>query len=734
MINACLVAVDVKHPKAKKEYTYLIPKDMQSSINLGDVVRVPFANMKTTGVVTELLDTSSCEPAAYKLKSIIDKEPVSLPAELLELAKSLSKYYGTPLIDFLRLMLPPSLGYKTERVYFLQSNADNSKISKRAFNQKQIFDYIAKAECATESEISKNLKIPLSSVRSALTALCKKEIIKKDYKIVRRKPFSISYSSSSQDIILTEEQEKAIKTIVESYYNSKKTVLLYGVTGSGKTEVYLRAIDEVIKTGKKVLMLVPEISLTPQMLSIFQNRFKDKTAVIHSKLSAGERFDEWQRICSGKALVTLGARSAIFAPIQDLGMIIIDEEHETSYKNGEHPYYDARMVAQLRAKQQNALLVLGSATPSVESFYRACKGEYLLAELTKRVSGRHLPKLEVIDMREELKAGNRHIFSRKLLHGMKETLEQKKQVILFLNRRGHSTFVICRDCGFVLKCKYCDISMTYHFEDKTARCHYCGYTIKAPDICPKCSSRNIRYFGAGTEKVEEEARRFFPQYSTIRIDSDSTRKKGSLEKMLASFKKGNAQILVGTQSIAKGLDFPNVTLVGIISADTILNVPDFRSGERTFQLITQVAGRSGRGETRGKVYVQTYNPESFAIQAACNFDIEGFYKEELKNRKEANYPPFCRMLNIVFKGNDENLVKKEADKIGKILQQQFSTKIKMYGPVPAPRSKIRENYRYNILIKSDQIDILINICNQMNILNIDNKIDISWDIDPLDLL
>jgi primosomal protein N' (replication factor Y) len=731
LIITASVAVDVKHPRAKKEYTYIIPESLASSMNIGDLVLVPFNNIKVYGVVTELSDSIE-KTADYKLKEIISKEGVSLSVEFVDLSRTLAKYYGTPVIDFLKLMLPPKVSTKKESVYFICSTDKN--ISSRAFNQKQVFEFIMENGTVSARDVSENLKIPISSIRSALTALTKKGIIKREHRVIRRKPIIISEEENYGHFNLTLEQQNAVATITENYLGEKKTTLIYGVTGSGKTEVYIRAIERVINEGKNAIMLVPEISLTPQMLSIFRRRFPGKTAVIHSRLSLGERFDEWQRIYSGEASVVLGARSAIFAPIKDLGMIIIDEEHETSYKNGEHPYYDARTVAKFRVKNQNAMLVLGSATPSVESFYRVAKGEYSLIKLTKRVSGRPLPKMEIINMKEELKSGNRHIFSRKLLSGMKAVLECNKQVILFLNRRGHSTFVICRDCGFVLKCKYCDISLTYHFEDKSARCHYCGYSVKAPDLCPKCQSKNIRYFGAGTEKVEQEVKRFFPNCQALRIDSDSTSKKGSMEKMLYSFKKGAAQILIGTQAVAKGLDFPNVALVGIISADTALNMPDFRSGERTFQLITQVAGRAGRGDTPGIVYVQTYAPESFAIKAACDLNITGFYQDELKVRYKAIYPPFCHMLNITFKGRNEDLLKKEAEEIRKILHKNYNKDIEIYGPVPAPRSKIKENYRYNILLKSKQVKTLINVCGHMQTLNKNSHSDMSWDMEPQDLL
>lgn len=731
MIITALVAVDVKHPRAKKEYSYLVPEGMASSINVGDLVCVPFNNIKVLGVVTQLSELTE-NSSDNKLKEIISKEAVSLPSCIMHLARVLAKYYGSAVIDFLKLMLPPKVNVKKLTFYCVCST--EKVISNRAVNQKQIYEFIIKNGPTTAQNISEKLKIPLSSVRSALTALSKKGIVKKEYRAIRRKPMAFSSVKNHSHINLTKQQQSAIESITNIFSNSKKTTLIYGVTGSGKTEVYIRVIQNVLSQGKSVLVLVPEISLTPQMLSIFRQRFPGKTAVIHSRLSSGERFDEWQRIYSGSATVILGARSAVFAPIRDLGMIIIDEEHEASYKNGEHPYYDARLVAQFRAKLENAMLLLGSATPSVESFYKVAKGEYALVKLTKRASGRPLPKMEIIDMKSELKSGNRHIFSRKLLAGIKETLESNKQVILFLNRRGHSTFVICRDCGFVLKCKYCDISLTYHFKEKKAKCHYCGYTVKAPDLCPQCNSENIRYFGAGTEKVEQEVRRFFPSYKVLRIDSDSTSKKGSMEKMLLDFKKGVAQILIGTQAVAKGLDFPNVALVGIVSADTALNMPDFRCGERTFQLITQVAGRAGRGDTPGRVYVQTYAPEAFAIKSACSLDISGFYQDELKMRYKALYPPFCHMLNIRFKGFYEDEVKKEAENVKNMLYQNYNQEVKIYGPVPAPKSKIKENYRYNILLKSNRVQVLSDICNYMQNSYKNRSVDIAWDMGPLDLL
>lgn len=730
MINCASVAVDVKHPSAKGEYTYLIPDKMLPTIKIGDVVQVPFNNIKVMGIVVNLCSIKE-KPKEYELKAITKKEKESIFPNMVDLSKTLSEFYGASMIDFLKLMLPPRVNAKKETLYFVVDR--NHKPSNRAFNQKKVFDYLLNSGIHSAKEISRGINMSLATVRSTLTALVDKKVVEKDYRTIRRKPL-VSRGKLFRPDRLTPEQSIAIKKIIYNLNTEKKTMLLYGVTGSGKTEVYLRTIEFLLRKGKSALLLVPEISLTPQLLTIFQTRFPGKVAVVHSRLSQGERYDEWKRISDGDAKVVIGARSAVFSPIKDLGIIIIDEEHETSYKQGEFPYYDARLVAEIRAKQQDAMLLLGSATPSVESYYKVAQGQYLLAAMKTRVSGRTLPEVEIVDMREELKAGNRHMFSRKLVDKMKETLLQGKQIILFLNRRGHSTFVICRDCGFVLKCNHCDISLTYHFQNKAARCHYCGFSMLAPDICPQCKSRKIRYFGAGTEKVEQEVKRLFPDARTLRVDSDSTSRKGSLEKMLSYFRKGRANIMIGTQAVAKGLDFPNVTLVGVISADTSINMPDFRAGERTFQLITQVSGRAGRGNVPGSVLVQTYTPESFAIRAACEHNFAGFYREELKNRYQAFYPPFCHLLNINFTGAQEEILIRETSRIKDILETEFDGKINIFGPVPAPRSKIKDNFRYHILLKSKEMETLVKVGNLLKKLSINRKVNMTWDLDPQDLL
>lgn len=723
------VAVDVRHPDARKEYSYLIPRDL--IVKTGDMVKVPFNNSTVNGIVTGLSD--ECETLKnVKMKSILNKGSITLPPDFIDFCRKLAEYYGSSLIDFLKLMLPPAANKKQETIYTAAIACQN--LPDRAVNQKKVLDLVLSAGGLSAREISQRTGLSAQAVQSALAALTKRNLLNKSYRAVERRPEIPEGDMGSAPLNLTEEQTLALKKIFANLEDQRKTALLYGITGSGKTEIYIRTIEKVLKNGQRAIMLVPEISLTPQMLTIFQARFPGRVAVIHSRLSAGERFDEWHKIYNGQADIVIGARSAIFAPLKNLGLVIVDEEHESSYKQAEHPYYDARTAAVLRARMQNAALIFGSATPSVESYYKVATGEYLLVKMTKRASGMPLPELEVVDMRKELKDGNRHIFSRKLTASIEQTLTAGRQAILFLNRRGHSTFVICRDCGFVLKCPHCDISLTYHSGDKNVKCHYCGYRVKAPDICPACKSANIRYFGAGTEKVEQEVYRLFPGVKALRIDSDTISKKGSLEHILSSFRKGNAQVLIGTQIVSRGLDFPKVSLVGVITADTALNMPDFRASERTFQLITQVAGRAGRADFPGKVLVQTYCPESFAIKAACKNGITNFYREELKNRQKSNYPPFCHLLNIILTGSKQDILEKTAEEVKNMSCVAEKDDLEVYGPAPAPRYRIKDNYRYHMLLKSNKVETLIRVEDTLKSMKRHQEMKIAWDMDPQDLL
>ena len=505
---------------------------------------------------------------------------------------------------------------------------------------------------------------------------------------------------------LTEEQEYAVGRVVSAIDDGRhERFLLHGVTGSGKTEVYMRAAEHCVKQGRSVIMLVPEISLTPQVIDRFIGRFgADRIAVLHSRLSAGERYDEWMRIRNGQVDIVIGARSAVFAPVGRLGLVILDEEHETTYKSDMTPKYDTVEVALKRLQSHRGVLICGSATPSVTTSYRADQGIYKKLELTERYNQVQLPHVEVVDMRMELRSGNRSVISQALYDGIDASLKEGKQIILFLNRRGYSTFISCRECGKVLECPHCGISLTYHKENDRARCHYCGHEIRPPKVCPDCGSKYIRYFGVGTEKVEETVKELFPDAVVERLDLDTVKKKGSIEAMLRRFRKGKTDILIGTQLVAKGLDFRNVGLVGIVSADVTLHIPDFRSPERTFQLITQAAGRAGRGDDIGNVIIQSYTPENYAVQKAAQQDYSGFYEEELGLRRLMGYPPFSDLFQVVFASKSEADAARGAELWYRDLTEMLSEEDagNVFRPQPAPMNKIKETYRSCMLIKCPQ--------------------------------
>ena len=544
----------------------------------------------------------------------------------------------------------------------------------------------------------------------AIRALVRKGLLREKDVEESRDPFAGRDFGSSFPKTLTEEQRPVLEDIRARLGRPEPgTILLHGVTGSGKTEVYLQAISEVLAGGGQALVIVPEIALTPQMIERFKSRFGDQVAVLHSRLGEGERYDEWRRIRSGSVSIAVGARSAVFAPFERLGLIVLDEEHENTYKQQESPRYHAREVAEERARAQGALLVLGSATPSVETYTRALSGDIDLRRLTSRIDSRSLPTVEVVDLRDELASGNRGIFSRVLRGKLAERLSRGEQSILFLNRRGYSTFVLCRSCGHVMKCPQCEVSLTYHFAGAGLQCHYCGHREKSPELCPSCGSKYIRYFGAGTERVEEEFKKVFPKARVLRMDVDTTRRKGSHEEILARFGRGDADVLIGTQMVAKGLDFGRVTLVGVIAADTSLNFPDFRSGERTFQLLTQVAGRAGRGQVPGEVVIQTYNPDHYSILAARNHDYETFYSQEIRIRRELGYPPFAQLVNILIWGKSEEAVAGVAERVGGALREtpvRPPPELAIMGPSPAPLAKLKGNYRWQVAVRGPDLDTL----------------------------
>lgn len=559
---------------------------------------------------------------------------------------------------------------------------------------------------------------------------------------VNRDPLRQRVISPTQPLEPTSEQLSAINEIKKKIdFEEFGEVLLHGVTGSGKTEVYLQLIQHVIDKEKQSIVLVPEISLTPQMVERFKGRFGTNVAVLHSRLSLGERFDQWRLIKEGKIKVVVGARSAVFAPFQKLGLVIMDEEHENTYKSEITPKYHASDIARERCVYDKAVLLLGSATPSVDTYFKARSGKIDFLEMASRANKMQMPKVEIVDMRKELDEGNRSIFSRKLSEEVDNNISLGQQTMLFLNRRGHASFVFCRKCGFSLKCVNCNISLTYHSNDERLICHYCGYTIKNPELCPNCKSDYIRHFGTGTQRVEDDIKKQFPLSSVIRMDMDTTTYKNSHEEILRTFRDNNINIMVGTQMIAKGHDFPNVTLVGVLAADSLLNTGDYKASERTFQLITQVSGRAGRGELKGRVIVQTYNCEDFSIRAACNHDYTSFYNQEIQIRKKLEYPPFTNLAVMILSGMGDRHVYNKAKEV-KILTNEYfgndNVRLEILGPARAPLSKIKNKYRWRIIVKCHNfdklLDVLSSVSDSFHRKKEKNEVELSMDINPVNML
>ncbi|MDD3705591.1 MAG: primosomal protein N' [Clostridiaceae bacterium] len=592
------------------------------------------------------------------------------------------------------------IGSKKQKLLYIEDGKD-IEIKKTASKQKEIYELVLEYPGISLAKLKETCGDCDSSVKSML----KKGYIRIEEKDEYRSLDSKVYKEERHK--LTPEQQKALSDIKYCFSNDRD-VVLFGVTGSGKTEIYLELIEEYLLKGKDAIMLVPEISLTPQMVSRFKNRFGENIAVLHSGLSEGEKYDEWRKIKAGIVKVAIGARSAVFAPFKELGIIIIDEEHEHTYKSEIRPKYLTREVAEKRCRLEGANLLMGSATPSIETYYRAKIGELGLAELESRANGSPMPEVEVVDMREELESGNRTIFSNSLTDAILDNLKNKDQMILFLNRRGHSTFVSCRQCGIVMKCPRCSISLTYHMKSEKLICHYCGYERDNPTICPKCNSKNIKYFGVGTQKLEKEFQKKFSVKEVLRMDADTTSRKNSHQEILDKFRRKEVNVLLGTQMISKGLDFPDVTLVGVIAADTSLNLPDFRSAERTFQIIAQVSGRSGRGRKKGRVIVQTYSPEHYSIEYARCHDYKGFYNKEIMLRKELAYPPFSSIANIIISGTVEDEVIKYANEIGILLDEAIKQykDVEKLGPAAAAISRIKNRFRWQIVVKGKSEDVL----------------------------
>ena len=716
--------------KLNRTFDYNIPKELEELILVGSKVLVPFGKGKK---LAEAFVVGIKEKSTYELKDIAKLEE-NLTDKQIELAKWMAKRYFCNVSDCIKLMLTPGtrnknkekrIQDKTINCVYLKKDIEEIELEIETGNiksekQKRIINFIKDNEGATIPEI----ELFTDCSRAIVNTLVKNGYLEIAEKKVERDPLIGRNCEKSHKLNLTEEQTvafKAVETAIEK--GVYEQFLLYGVTGSGKTEVYLQLIESVLQKGKNAIVLVPEISLTPQMLDRFISRFgKEEVAILHSKLSIGERHDEWERIREKKARIVIGARSAIFAPIGNLGIIIIDEEHDSSYKSETNPRYNAKEIAKILAKENQAPLVLGSATPDLTTFYKAThkdsngKTKIKLLELTKRANHSSLPKVEIIDLKQELANGNRSMLSMELYNDIEENIKQKRQTILFLNRRGYSTFIMCRNCGYTVKCPNCNISMTYHSYERKLKCHYCGQEQNLVTVCPECHSDKIRYFGTGTQKLEQEIHKQFPNASTIRMDIDTVTKKNSHEEILNKFKDENIDILIGTQMVVKGHHFPNVTLVGVIAADSSLNIDDYRANERTFQILTQVAGRAGREQLPGKVIIQTYNPDNFSIICAQKQNYNMFYETEIMLRKQLKYPPFCDIIVIGLNSYDETEIKNVSGKVYQYLAQRLNKKeVMLLKPMPCPIDKIQNRYRWRIILKgimTTELNQMLNNCLQ----------------------
>ncbi|MBQ6382691.1 MAG: primosomal protein N' [Clostridia bacterium] len=664
----CQVIVDIVHENVARPFTYRIPEGLR--LERGQRVSVPFGRGTKEGVVTALTEEAGIPEEKIRDISCALEDYAAIPPELMDLAVEIARASHCPEAETLRLMLPPQMRggrihARKERRAMLNVTAEEAEreagesIRKRKNKRAALLRLLAGNPEMSVREISETVRDP----REALKQLAADRYIRLTEEEVMRTPEGAFANAGDPAYTLTDGQQEALGEILPAIRKGRGAFLLHGVTGSGKTEVFLAAARKTLEMGKSAIILVPEIALTPQMVSWFRGRFGERSAVIHSRLSAGERYDEWRRIRRGEARIVIGARSAIFSPIRELGLIVIDEEHESSYLSDRHPRYDARAVAEMRCGREGAALVLASATPSMLSFARARRGDYMLLEMPYRVNRRPMPEVELVDMRRELENGNRTVLSRSLREALKACAERGEQAMLLMNRRGYNAFISCRACGYVVKCPQCDLSMTYHVGSGSSvlQCHYCGNRAAVPEKCPECGSPHIRYFGAGTQKVEEEVSRLLPGVPLGRMDLDTTGGKDGHGKVLEAFRSGKTRVLIGTQMIAKGLDFPQVTLVGVIAADLTLNLPDYRSRERTFQLLTQVAGRAGRGALPGKVIIQTYKPDDPVLGYAARQDYRAFFEDEFRRRRTALYPPFTMLARLLAESPREEAAESAAE-------------------------------------------------------------------------
>ncbi len=722
------ILVELGAKTINKTFIYIIPARLKEKVKIGIRVKVPFVKKTIEGFVLGIENNISTEFELKEIIDVVDNEPI-LNNELLELGKYISEKTLCYLIDAYQVMLPLALkakdkvriNVKKESYVELIINKENIKDYKLSKSALKIIDLLFNNVIMKKTDLTK-----ISS--SGVNTLLEKKIIKQVQKEIYRTNYNVN--SKYEKIELNSNQKDAIRS-VENQFNKDEIFLLYGVTGSGKTEVYMELVDKIISSGKQAIILVPEISLTPQMVNRFKSRFVDNVAILHSGLSDGEKYDEWRKIEREEVKIVIGARSAIFAPFKNIGIIIIDEEHASTYKQENHPRYHAVDIAIWRGKHHKCPILLGSATPTLESFAKAQRRVYKLLVLPNRINNKPLPKVNIIDMKEEIKKGNRY-FSNILIDKINERLKNKEQIILLLNKRGYSSIVSCCNCGYTDKCPNCDITMTYHKKANIMRCHYCGYGNNKMDKCLNCSSVDIRELGMGTEKIEEELEKLFSSAKVIRMDIDTTSRKGSHEKILNDFSDEKYNILLGTQMIAKGLDFPKVTLVGVLNGDTSLNIPDFRSAERTFQLLSQVAGRAGRKDLAGEVIIQSYNPEHYSIQCAKEHDYYNFYNKEMLIRRTLKYSPYYFMILVRILSKDYKMGMDVSNKISNHLRNKLDSDTIILGPSSSNLYKINNIYRFQCIIKYKDKSNIMNVLKELiNHYEHNNKIIIEIDIDPI---
>jgi primosomal protein N' (replication factor Y) (superfamily II helicase) len=726
-------------------FTYRLSPEDSVRAEVGARLVVPLGRNLLTGYIVALLDklpadSTIAEEDIKNAQSLIDSVPVCTP-EILQLARWVADYYACPMGEVIKAALPPGMSPGLSR----QRTASFAKPKLRRFVRliNAAEEKLTEAQRRVVTTLEGNGPMALQSLlqtadagASTVSSLEKRAVVEIYDEAVRRDPLIESLGVTSEDHTLTAAQTSVLEQIEQQMNSEAYTAfLLHGVTGSGKTEIYMRAMKKALNLGRSSMMLVPEIALTPVFSRRLRARFGDQVAIFHSSLQKGERYDEWTRVKNGAARVVIGTRSAVFAPVKNLGLIVVDEEHESSYRQQESPYYNARDVAIVRAQKESATVVLGSATPSLESFHNARKGKYHMLTLPQRIAARPMATAKIVDMRNVfVRHGKPRVFSDELLEAIRETHERKEQSIILLNRRGYSSFILCRSCGESVQCPNCDVTLTYHRSERVIVCHYCNHREAVPRVCPSCGKKYIYYVGEGTEQLEEMLKLLFPALRVARIDRDTTARRKIFEQSLADFSAGRIDTLVGTQMLAKGHDFPNVTLVGVVSVDAGLALPDFRSAERTFQLITQVAGRAGRGDRPGRVLIQTYHPYHYALRHACAQDYEAFYDEELRYRQNHSYPPFVALASLLVHGPDLGRVRTSSLELRKQLDlANADRKCRILGPAPAPLARLKGEHRFQLLIKSRSRKQLREVADAA-LKSLSNPRSINLEIDPVSIM